>query len=980
MIAKHIKMVLIVSILILSINIAFACEAGDDDYSTCKWDNEQYLSTLEGEDLITAIQDGKIRADRMEFINDGALAKAIKENGEIPSAIKDKDLARALAKDPSLLDSDTILKQFEARLDSYNGLKIINENPNVLDKFMGEKYPNIKFERSEGDSTAKIFKYSPDGYITILKGGTFNLNQISPAKIKEDGCVVSENYGSFCSGEIDIAYDEEGIKTMYIKKAMTSKGGVDLTGVKNIKISVDDFSQIHIGDRIFSSGGDVDKSNKMKSSSHYSYYLKFEKGYTRKNYFGFDISITDGVVETSGREVILSEGSRKHKLYGNVVVYDNGFLLREESKVEYNSDKGDLKVDSGSSELNFYIDDNPQIDYWHAKKGSWRDYPCKEGERCIVLAENTGVISTSTKDIRLASNRNSFYPIIWQNEVINSHELFSEKMAIHHDSNNGLSTEEVDAFAEAIGEELAFLTKYDQSKIENIVREDIYLLSREENQDIYDFITNTLVPSLEEKYQIKLKYDIQEISGTSESRLVPITVETVNPFPEGEDLLQERLSVVEDTGLRAYITEEGAVDSKNNPIPGYENVVLQEVVADDLGGAKALVKHEENGVTTTSERTLAEMFDSPERIIEAAKNKYESVVTIENAELMYNSIQGVTTYVDDNPTIENEATVAMVQDAFKSIGGPFPDLIGMTDNKYGMNTRNGFRSAGVAAATMLIETESDRQITVTSDPYSSLLKEYNTAMSFDISGSSTKTDIMTALTSFGVLTSGKNPKSYGLGVYSDENAISAINKADSENIERITQTLSETENIYKFKRYIKDELGGINDQTLDQQESAFATASASIDSAFEANVFKEGEDNQLLVHLDYDGSSPDKFYTEVESVNNMAQERGVKILYVVGGSASVDGMPRIIEPEEITKSAFKKNSKDGGGFRWTQKVKEEDFYDAESSAYLGVPLDVYFEMEYAKRMKKLENDKNQNIRFNIAQTDAAAGAPQAIGP
>lgn len=990
---------LFILIIIILIPNVLSCTEDDENYDRCKWSEENFLSHLEGEDLINAIEERRIHPNSMDFISDRALSKAIKEHGSIPKNLKNEDLVRALNEDLELFDEKEILDAFEEKLNTYNSLLMINDNPEILNSFLEHKFPGMVFEINDEGTTARIVRYNKDGNMFIKNGPkSISFNDLAPAKVTPDGCLISEKFGKFCNGEIISSYSEGGRLNLEISRSMIS-GDIDLTGVNDIIVLVSGSSSIRINGYEFETGYRVRKgigvsyesANTQKIGKESPGSFSFYKSTSSKPY-GYGIEILDGEFKVAGKEVRFKRptSTRDSSFSGEITFYEDKYLLSSKTEIDLYTHKGTISVGSNKEPLSFYIVDE-DINYYRAKglpstPGNWENYPCIDGERCFVIAEGTGVMTYSDDDIKLAASRNNkFFPVIKNNQFIYTKNDYSNNIAINLDKKNDLTDSEIETLVSAVGEYLGALTGLTKDEIEVGLRNEISSISQG-NLLLPEFIDTKLIPFLESEYNVFINYEFNIDEDSLERESDPISIREVDPFPEGQDDIQNILSTIENTGLRPYVSYgDGVVDSRNMPIEGYEHITLGMIVREDFGGAKALSSSTYDDLKIEEFQELNQMVNSPQDLISAAEHSGREI-TIDQAKILYNSIHGTQRFKEKPNYENNEATLSDLQIALNSFLGS--DLI--IDDKYGMNTRTDVRSAGVGIAEVVNNYKGSRDLKVSIDPYASLLKNADVAATFDISGSASTKDMQQALNAFLALKSRElEDESYnlGLGIHMDidDDAISPIKNLNQEELEFLSESISSGKHRTLIKQDLESVMGKLSSSRGTQDESAFQAASKSIESSFENGVFNEGSDNILFVHLDYDGSAPDKKFREVEKVNNLAKEEGVTIYYLIGGAGMIDGMPRVVQPEEITKDTFKINQRSRRGFSWRNIERNNDnLIDERSSSYLGVPLDIFFEIKYSEFLnekQKLELFVNQvNQEYYSSGSPIGAGSPQIINP
>jgi len=159
------KIIALTIILLMILNVFSVIASTGGENKEIDYNNRNDVNKLDAKDLASAIEQGKIKD--MSIVNDNKLADALKDNPSIAVKLEDKDFARAINQDASLIDNNKIFENIESR--AKKNTFILNDNPTIKKKWFSK--------HGITDEGAELESY--DGTIVKTKGSeatTFNIN------------------------------------------------------------------------------------------------------------------------------------------------------------------------------------------------------------------------------------------------------------------------------------------------------------------------------------------------------------------------------------------------------------------------------------------------------------------------------------------------------------------------------------------------------------------------------------------------------------------------------------------------------------------------------------------------------------------------------------------------------------------------------------------------------------------------------------
>ncbi len=265
-------------ILLLVIPVVFApCPPGDSGDS-CDYTSQEDINKLEGQDLVTAINEGKITD--LDLVDDNRLADAIRTDPSISNDLGNTDLARAVNQDLSLMDNPSVMDEFDSRAQS--NTHILNNNPNIKERWFADN--------GITDDGAEIENY--DGSIVSTKGSqatTFNINNHPGARVTKDGKLVLVDGTEIANADVTILED----------------GSLNIDA-GNTDLSDSDSADVHVN------AGTVQIDDKL---------------YTTTDSSTINVAINNGITKITGENIIESQdGIVTAAFSGEISLFSDGHM------------------------------------------------------------------------------------------------------------------------------------------------------------------------------------------------------------------------------------------------------------------------------------------------------------------------------------------------------------------------------------------------------------------------------------------------------------------------------------------------------------------------------------------------------------------------------------------------------------------------------------------------------------------------------
>ena len=226
------KIIALTIILLMILNVFSVIASTGGENKEIDYNNRNDVNKLDAKDLASAIEQGKIKD--MSIVNDNKLADALKDNPSIAVKLEDKDFARAINQDASLIDNNKIFENIESR--AKKNTFILNDNPTIKKKWFSK--------HGITDEGAELESY--DGTIVKTKGSeatTFNINDHPGAKVLPSGRLVLSN-------GVEIAY---AAVTKGEDESINVDGGyTDLSNSENSNVYITN-GAVQIGDKVYAS-------------------------------------------------------------------------------------------------------------------------------------------------------------------------------------------------------------------------------------------------------------------------------------------------------------------------------------------------------------------------------------------------------------------------------------------------------------------------------------------------------------------------------------------------------------------------------------------------------------------------------------------------------------------------------------------------------------------------------------------------------
>lgn len=214
-------------LLLLVIPAVFAQEPAID------YSSPSQVNSLEPLDLASAIEQGKITD--MSIVDDNKLAAALGNRPSISAKLEDnRDLARAVNQELSLLDNPSVMDDVDSRAKS--DVFILNDNPDIKKEWFAQK--------GITDEGAGLESY--DGSIVKTRGShatTFNANEHPGARVARDGRLILADGAEIASAEVTKAEDGS---------INVNGGHADLSNSRGTSVHVNR-GTAQIGDKIYTS-------------------------------------------------------------------------------------------------------------------------------------------------------------------------------------------------------------------------------------------------------------------------------------------------------------------------------------------------------------------------------------------------------------------------------------------------------------------------------------------------------------------------------------------------------------------------------------------------------------------------------------------------------------------------------------------------------------------------------------------------------
>ncbi len=351
-------------IILLLFLLMFQLVYGDDiDYSSA-----DDVNSMGSENLAHAIVEGKI--SDMSIVDDNVLADALNEDTSISIRLEDRDLARAVNQDLSLLDDYSVMNDFDSR--AQEDTFILNDNPNVKRAWFSDK--------GITDEGAELESY--DGSVVATRGSKateFNVNDHPGARVTDEGKLILADGAKIESAKVELL--EDGA-------VRVESGFTDLTESENSDFKLEGGNCI-VGDKVYNSASD--------EPMHFSF--------------------TDDKTSISGTSIVESEHGITTALFsGGIDFFDD-----------------DHKVFHGGTEYTNYIDGDKSRTYSfdeitesYSLSEIPSDIPC-ESSNCIIDTEEGMVATVSDgNNLGITSHDNSLEKLLVDDIIDDSSVVFND--------------------------------------------------------------------------------------------------------------------------------------------------------------------------------------------------------------------------------------------------------------------------------------------------------------------------------------------------------------------------------------------------------------------------------------------------------------------------------------------------------------------------------------------------------------------------